>query len=1159
LRDDTVTTRPDCQYQPLLRACAAAASAEFTERRDSFPSSLSQTGIFTVASEGLWYETGVQIRFLLGPAGSGKTQRCLSEAGSRLLQSAEGDWLVFVAPKQATFQLERQLLSNPEIKGYSRLQIFSFERLARFVLKEIGAPTPNLLSEQGRVMVLRAILEELADNLEIFHTSARRMGFVEELSKQLREFQQAGLGAEKLVEVSEKNPGSRLGMKLRDLGQILQRYNRWLADHKLEDGDSLLSAAADALTSGKHSGLKIEALWLDGFAQMTPQERALLRAVLPFCKEAALAFCTATSTTDPLPWYSCWSLVQENYTQCRNEFAAALPEAEIATERLEIATEKGRFSMAPLLAHLERHWNAPIDYAEGSVDAVRMRQCSNPEKEATFCAREIRRHIRNGGRYREVALVLRSLESHADTLARVFNRYEIPFFLDRRESISHHPLAELTRGALRILAFDWRIPDIFRFLKSGLTRIETARIDLLENVALEHGWTRKHWRQKFVRKRDGEANEESNFEKQINKSRLSVAGMLRWLQNRLGSKPTAKTLKRALEQFWERLRVETKFVDWDKTNPRQVHLSVLQQMKEWIKNVELAFGEMEMPVERWIPILESGLASLTVGLIPPALDQVLIGSVDRSRNPDLKHVFVLGMTEGLFPLAFNEPLLLSESERKRLGDLGCRLGGQRLNHLATEQFYAYIACTRARESLTLTFSDFGSDGKALNPSRILKHLQQLCSRLEIQRWDMPSDADATEHLSEMWQRLIVDGENGPFWELVDDDALAAALRALRAPVTKEYLSRGMVKKLYGDELRTSISRLEEFANCPFKFFISAGLRARERKLFELDLREEGSFQHEVVAEFHREVRAEGKRWRDLTADQASARIGAIAERRMHTFSDGLLVASEENKFRALAYKASLQEFIRVIIRWMSSYGFDPMQVELGFGRDHPLQAWKISLSDGSTLALDGRIDRIDICSDGTNAYVVVIDYKSSKKAPEKTSLFNGLQQQLPAYLRALCGIENASAILGVQRIVPAGFFYVNLRGSFGGNKTRDQVLQDKEKALMEAYCHGGLFDIAHLDRLDPNRKKEQFNYRLAEKDTRAHRGSFTAQESAGFAEWLLKAERHLFNWGNEIMGGKIDIYPLHNGKEIACEKCDYLSICRFDPWTQRSRSLKKAP
>ena len=52
----------------------------------------------------------MQARFLLGPAGSGKTHRCLSEVRAELLKSPEGLPLVLLAPKQATFQLERQLL-----------------------------------------------------------------------------------------------------------------------------------------------------------------------------------------------------------------------------------------------------------------------------------------------------------------------------------------------------------------------------------------------------------------------------------------------------------------------------------------------------------------------------------------------------------------------------------------------------------------------------------------------------------------------------------------------------------------------------------------------------------------------------------------------------------------------------------------------------------------------------------------------------------------------------------------------------------------------------------------------------------------------------------------------------------------------------------------
>ena len=129
----------------------------------------------------------MQARFLLGPAGSGKTFRCLAEIRAALRDDPRGPPLIFLAPKQATFQLERQLLGDPGLTGYTRLQILSFERLAGFVLKELRRPRPALLSEEGRVMVLRALLARNRAALQIFHGSSGLAGFARQLSLELRE------------------------------------------------------------------------------------------------------------------------------------------------------------------------------------------------------------------------------------------------------------------------------------------------------------------------------------------------------------------------------------------------------------------------------------------------------------------------------------------------------------------------------------------------------------------------------------------------------------------------------------------------------------------------------------------------------------------------------------------------------------------------------------------------------------------------------------------------------------------------------------------------------------------------------------------------------------------------------------------------------------
>src|SRR5438105_1960008 len=113
--------------------------------------------------------------------------------------------------------------------------------------------------------------------------------------------------------------------------------------------------------------------------------------------------------------------------------------------------------------------------------------------------------------------------------------------------------------------------------------------------------------------------------------------------------------------------------------------------------------------------------------------------------------------------------------------------------------------------------------------------------------------------------------------------VTSAISPARAPAVAE--------ALYGRELATSVSALEDFAACPFKFFVGHGLDAHERKRFELDARERGSFQHEVLAAFHRQLVSQGKKWRDLSPAEARVLIRQLGEEQIAAFRDGLLLAS----------------------------------------------------------------------------------------------------------------------------------------------------------------------------------------------------------------------------------------------------------------------------
>jgi len=1143
----------------------------------------------------------VQARFLLGPAGSGKTFRCLAEIRVALRASADGPPLVLLAPKQATFQLERQLLADKELSGFARLQIFSFDRLARFALEKLSVAPPDQLNDEGRVMVLRALILRHEKGLKLFRRSARRPGFAQQLSQLLGELQQHQFTPAKLRALASRFTERReLQDKLHDLALLGDAYAHWLAEHELQDAHHRLDFATTALRKNPRMPdprLQIQKLWLDGFAEMTPQELDLLAAVLPHCDQATLAFCLESK---PEPearhsWLSLWSAITKTYQQCRQQ-VENLPDCNLSVEPLKRAAEKSRFAKNSGLAQLEKNWASsffPNPELRTPNSEISLAVCANPEAEAVFTAREILRFVRRGGRFRDAAVLVRNLDDYHKPLSRVFRRYDVPFFLDRRESVAHHPLAELTRSVLRTVAFDWPHDDWFAALKAGFSPVAESELDRLENAALEFGWRGTRWREPI--QIAGDLVSATSFERLRQKILPPFETFDSQLTRHKG-RPTGEQLAGALREFWNELGVERTLEKWslpELENPSPVtrhsspHSTVWEQMNAWLDNVALAFSREALLLRDWLPILEAGLAGLTVGVVPPALDQVLVGAVDRARNPDLKLVFVLGANEGIFPAAPAAPPILTHADRDELEQYNVALGPNLYELLARERYLGYIACTRASEKLAVTFSRHDADGKTLNPSSLVLHLQRLFPELAVEEFRADADWREAEHVSEMVAPLVEiqmspphpsplpagQGEGGPrkaglgegwleLLELPALESLAEHLRQLREPDPAESLSPDLAEAIYSPVLQTSVSRLEEFAQCPFRFFVHSGLRAEERKVFELDARERGSFQHEVLKKFHDGLKGEGRRWRDLMPTEARERVDKIAAELAPHYRDGLLRADDQGRFTARVLAESLQDFVETLVTWMrGQYEFDPAvaELEFGFGRGGA-PPWEMDLG-GHRLVLRGRIDRIDLWRETNDrAWCVVMDYKSGRRKLDEVLVEHGVQLQLLGYLAAMRHWPNPRALLGVERLVPAGVFYVNLRGQYDGGDTRAEALADVEASRCRAYRHTGRFSMDALPKLDnrPDAKTgDQFNYRRT-KDGSLHKGSTEALPRAEFEALLDRVEMQLTEMGRAIFAGAARVDPYRKGSETPCKFCDYRAVCRIDPWTHRYRVLRAA-
>ncbi len=1107
----------------------------------------------------------VQVRFLLGPAGTGKTFRCLEDICTELKRSPEGSPLLFLAPKQATFQIERQLLGDPELSGYTRLQILSFDRLAEFALEILGDSPREILSEEGRVMILRALLAAHQAELKTFRSTARLPGFAQQLAALLRELQHQQVGPERLTQLASTphNISPPLRDKLHDVAVIFRAYGDWLRKHALEDTGSLLDVGTSSLrqaiiaranqTARGNAGTSGFHLWLDGFAEMTPQELNLLAAILPCCEQATLAFCLeAEPTQQSGSWLSLWTVVAQTYRAVR-ERVDQMPGVDVQVELLDRTTGSGRFSSAPALSHLEAHWSRSIPFSGDAVNQLALAACASVEAEARFAAREIRRFVRSGGRYRECAVLMRTFEGYHDIVRRVFTRYGIPSFIDRREPVTHHPMAELTRFALRITAYGWQHDDWFGALKTGLVEGKDDVIDELENEALARGWEREHWVNPFP--------SENGLVHRLEATRARVTSPFEHFCGALAAPANGPQLSGALRTLWAELSVENTLERWIEEAREvaplasSVHSTVHEQMEEWRANIERAFADESLTLGDWLPILEAGLAGLSVGVIPPALDQVLIGTIDRSRNPDLRLAIVMGLNETVFPAPPPPPPILTEQERAEFSDALLRdkksFGLSRKDRLAHERFYGYIACTRSRERLVLTWSQADANGHALNPSPFISVITRLFPAIKSVAFSEPDWRDA-EHISELAPEVI--RPNGLVPASIHDwpefSEFIARVNVLRAAGSVTALAAEVVARLYANPFRTSVSALEQFAACPFKFFLSKGLGLEERIEFEVDARERGKFQHEILSEFHARATRDGKQWRDWSEAQASQLVREIGEEKLRTFGEGLFNMNAQRHFTAELLIANLERLTATLVNWMAQYRFNPSHVELGFGFEKDsLPGWKIDLGDGRVLLLCGRVDRVDLCPhpEGKGHLAVVIDYKSSGRKADNTKLFHGIELQLLSYLGWLRQAD--AQRLGATTLTPAGVFYLGLKGHAKSATSRADAVDGAEELRRKAFQHSGRFDTSWREFFSANGNKEQFNLG----------GRSDPCDAAAFTALVNEVENHLRTFGRRILAGAIEIAPYRKGKEVACHYCEFGSICRFDPWTQPYRSLSAPP
>lgn len=753
-------------------------------------------------------------------------------------------------------------------------------------------------------------------------------------------------------------------------------------------------------------------------------------------------------------------------------------------------------------------------------------------------------------------------------------------------------MVEFVRSALDVVRRRWRFEDVFRCVKTELLlpldgSITREDMDALENYVLACGiqgyrWTDgRSWKGIPSLSLEGGRQMDEELLATMERCRASITGPLFAFEKRIQKSRSGLELCTAVYKLLNETDVARKLEKlsvgaMEKGQPEKARehsqlwgavLDLLDQIVEMMGNERLEF-------DVFTGVLETGLAELKMGLVPPALDQVLVGNMDRTRPTGVKYAFLLGFNEGVVPAQFKEDGILSEGERSVLENAGMELAPGASRKLLDERFLIYNALTTGSRKLWISYATADDEGKALLPSEVIRHLHRMFpsvhehSLAALPPAGLPEEVRDSIHLGyighpEQSLRALImqlrqwrQGTEIPelWWDVYNwfaaDDIRSLELKRLLSSLfyrnvgTK--LKRGTSLRLYGGStLRGSVSRMEKFVACSFSHFASYGLRLKERQLYKLQAPDIGQLFHAALSDMAVRLKEEGRGWGSLSPEECRREASETVERLSPMLQGEILMSSKRYGYISRKLKNIVGRASVILGEHARRGSFEPVGLELDFGPDKELPPLRITLPNGCVMEVVGRIDRVDMARGENGILLRVIDYKSSQKDLKLHEVYYGLSLQMLTYLDVL--LTYSEQWLG-QPALPAGtlYFHVHdplLTSSNGMNK------EQAEQELLKRFKMKGLLtaDREVVSLMDTTLDKGYSS--IVPVAVKAD-GSFYSSASVATPEqWghLLSSVRGtISDIGTRITEGDVAIEPYRIGQETACTFCSFRPVCQFD-------------
>lgn len=1080
----------------------------------------------------------MSLKFIFGPSGSGKSQFLYNRIVEESKAHPERQFIVLV-PEQFTMQTQKDLVAAHPAHGIMNIDVLSFARLAYRVFEETGGGQLPVLDDEGKNLVLRKIAGDFEGELKVLRGNMKKPGYISEVKSVISEFTQYDVGEEEICRVMETaGEDSNLSCKLEDILKLYLGFSEYL-DKKYITKEELLDVLSREI--GKSEILKDSTVALDGFTGFTPVQNRLLRELMRCCREVVVTV-IMDERENPFSYCSPYQLfaLSKHMVSSLSDIAK---EEKIAVEEPEYLYGKPvRFKGNDALSFLERNiFRCGREIFGREQEAVSVRAARNPREEAFAAAGEIRALVRERKyRFRDIGVIASDMDVYGDYLEEAFAAYDIPAFMDHKRSILLNSFVEYVRSLLNMAEQGFTYESVFRFLRTGLSGIDYEDTCVLENYVIGLGIKGyKKWQCRWERLLKGMDAEDL---KRLNRLRTQfverVDGFVFVLKQR---QKTVRDITEALYEFMvqEELQLKLKrqeemFLVEGELALAKEYAQVYRILMELLDKFVELLGDEAVSLKEYGKLLDAGLSEARVGVIPPSVDQLVAGDVQRTRLKDIKALIFIGANDAYLPGALLRTGLLSERDRERFQKEKISLAPGGKEQAYIQKFYLYMNLTKPSERLSVYFSKVSPDGKSMRPSYLIQEIRRLYPLLAVsdEEGRPLRDRELTE---DMGMDLLIKGFQGR--ELTDRGWQELYAWYLREPRLKERaerlllagyysrpsdgLTREVAERLYGKDFEDSITRIERFSACAFAHFLTYGLNLRERAEYEFQAVDLGNICHSALEAFSKRLQRENIGWTELSDELRRQYIDESVEQAAADYGNLVLSSSERNAYMVVRMKRMLERTVWALAKQLSAGDFEPAAYEFRFK--------------------NGKIDRIDTCEDGDKVYVKVMDYKTGSRAFDVVALYHGLQLQLMVYMDAALS-EQERRHPGMEA-VPAGVFYYRL-----SDPVVDKGEEDTEAAVLKELKPDGIINLQDevLEHLDRKREGESLAVPIKYNKNGSLSKTSKAVPEEEFRLMMGHALKKIETAHREILKGETAAAPYRRGTESGCDYCGYRHVCGFD-------------